>query len=225
MSTSTPTRRRLEPDRARVSTWSGSVRRVRCGAWSYSARSGNGSGARSPACDLRLICDRFADFGPLPVIAVPWSEATEAGALAAGDVGMSWIPDDLWSRGKCGLKVLQYLASGLPVLANPVGVHPAIIEHGMTGFLADTDDAWVEGVRALAADPSRRLRMGVAARAAVAARYSVAAWEARFVAAVTSGGDALPSLVAGRSSASVGLIPLPHARQTGRAATARVGNS
>jgi glycosyltransferase involved in cell wall biosynthesis len=133
---------------------------------------------------LRVICDRFPRFDPLPVVAVPWSEATEVGALAAGDVGISWIPDDLWSRGKCGLKVLQYQASGLPVLANPVGVHPEMIEHGATGFLVDTPDSWVAAVRSLAADPVKRLRMGAAARAAVAARYSVAAWAKTFVAAV-----------------------------------------
>jgi glycosyltransferase involved in cell wall biosynthesis len=76
-----------------------------------------------PGVRLRVICDRFPDMGTLPVVAVPWSEATEAEALAVGDAGISWIPDDLWSRGKCGLKILQYQASGLPVLANPVGVH------------------------------------------------------------------------------------------------------
>jgi glycosyltransferase involved in cell wall biosynthesis len=134
---------------------------------------------------LRVICDRFPRFDPLPVVAVPWSEATEVGALAAGDVGISWIPDDLWSRGKCGLKVLQYQASGLPVLANPVGVHPEMIEYGATGFLVDTPDSWVAAVRSLAADPVKRLRMGAAARASVAARYSVAAWAGTFVAAIT----------------------------------------
>jgi glycosyltransferase involved in cell wall biosynthesis len=141
-----------------------------------------------PGVRLRVICDRFPDLGPMPVFAVPWSEATEAGALATGDVGISWIPDDLWSRGKCGLKVLQYQASGLPVLANPVGVHPTLIDHGNTGLLADHPDAWVESVRQLAADPPGRRRMGASARAAVVADYSVAAWEATFVAAIGGGG-------------------------------------
>src|SRR5262249_54868555 len=52
---------------------------------------------------LKLICDRFLRLSRLPVVECSWSEATEAGELAAADVGISWVPDDLWSRGKCGL--------------------------------------------------------------------------------------------------------------------------
>jgi hypothetical protein len=140
-----------------------------------------------PGVRLRLICDRFPDLGAMPVVAVPWSEVTEAESLGAGDVGVSWIPDDLWSRGKCGLKVLQYQASGLPVLANPVGVHPALIAHGVTGRLADTPESWIEGVRAFAADPAGRRLMGERARDQVVSKYSVAAWEGAFVAAIGGG--------------------------------------
>jgi glycosyltransferase involved in cell wall biosynthesis len=163
-------------------------------------------GREVPGVRLRVICDRFPDLGALPVVAVPWSEATEAAALAAGDVGISWIPDDLWSRGKCGLKVLQYQAAGLPVVANPVGVHPAMVEHGRTGILADTPDAWVEAIRALADDPQRRRRMGAAARAAVAANYSIAAWADRFVAAVTGAAAAVrPPFARHGSRAGIGI--------------------
>jgi hypothetical protein len=169
-----------------------------------------------PGVRLRLICDRFPDLGPLPVVAVPWSEATEAGALAAGDVGISWIPDDLWSRGKCGLKVLQYQASGLPVLANPVGVHPEMIDQGRTGWLAASDEEWVAAVRAFAADPASRRRMGDAARLAVAADYSVAAWSAAFVAAI----DGTPC-AADRPSHAAWNLP-QDARPRGRAGTGRV---
>ena len=120
----------------------------------------------------------------MPVVAIPWSEATEAEALASGDVGISWIPDDLWSRGKCGLKVLQYQAAGLPVVANPVGVHPEMIEPGVSGFLATTADEWVDAVKALADRPFTRRRMGRAARASVVSRYSVEAWAPAFLAAI-----------------------------------------
>ena len=71
-----------------------------------------------------------------------WNEQTEAREIAAGHIGVSWIPDDLWSRGKCGLKILQYQAAGLPVVANPVGAHCEMIRDGETGFLATTPDEW-----------------------------------------------------------------------------------
>lgn len=150
-------------------------------------------GREVPGVRLRVICDRFPAFDGLPVVVVPWSEATEAADLAAGDVGISWVPDDLWSRGKCGLKVLQYQAAGLPVLANPVGVHPEVIEPGVSGFLPKTDDEWVEAVRVLASDPRLRTRMRLAARANVDAYYSVAAWSAAFVAALAEPGASIPA--------------------------------
>lgn len=151
---------------------------------------------------LRVICDRFPTFDALEVVRVPWSEATEAGALAAGDVGISWVPDDLWSRGKCGLKILQYQASGLPVIANPVGVHPEMIEPGASGFLATTDEEWVAALKVLAADPAACLRMGVAARRNVEEYYAVRVWESRFVSALTGRAAAPGShpIVTGKAS-------------------------
>src|SRR5262249_27988140 len=91
------------------------------------------------------------------------------------------IPDDLWSRGKCGLKVLQYAAAGLPVVANPVGVHPEMIRHGETGFLASTPAQWIAAVRRLADDPALRVRMGRAARRHFESRYSIAAGAAAWL--------------------------------------------
>ena len=148
--------------------------------------------ARVPGLRLRLIGDRAPELGRLPVIAVPWSEATEAREIAEGDIGISWIPDDVWSRGKCGLKVLQYQAAGLPVVANPVGVHPRMIVPGVSGFLPESGDDWAEAVHALAADGSLRARMGRSARASIEAGYSVAAWSGSFLAALAGTGTGSP---------------------------------
>src|SRR5262249_11154285 len=110
-------------------------------------------GRRLAGLQLKLICDRFVQWQHLPVVPWPWSEQTEAAALASADIGIAWVPDDLWSRGKCGLKVLQYMAAGLPVVANPVGIHKELVCHGQTGFLAETPGQWIEALGRLAHDP------------------------------------------------------------------------
>jgi glycosyltransferase involved in cell wall biosynthesis len=130
-------------------------------------------GAAGHGWKLKLICDRFLDLRHLPVIECPWSEETEADEIASADIGISWLPDDAWSRGKCGLKVLQYMAAGLPVIGNPVGVQAEMIEHGVTGFLATRPGEWLAAVRRLADSPELRRQMGAAARQRVEERYSV----------------------------------------------------
>jgi glycosyltransferase involved in cell wall biosynthesis len=129
-------------------------------------------GRAVPDARLKTICDRaFLESG-LPTDFVPWNATREAADLADGEIGISWIPDDPWSRGKCGLKLLQYMAAGLPVVTNPVGVHAEIVEHGTTGFLATSADEWISAIRTLAADPELRRSMGEAGRRKVEACYS-----------------------------------------------------
>jgi glycosyltransferase involved in cell wall biosynthesis len=139
-------------------------------------------GRQVPGLRLKIICDRFLELRHLPVIACAWGAASEAGEIAAADIGMSWIPDDDWSRGKCGLKVLQYMAAGLPVVANPVGVHAEMVRHGENGFLAKTPTQWQEALAQLAHDPELRKRLGQAGRRRLEADYSVARGAARWLA-------------------------------------------
>jgi glycosyltransferase involved in cell wall biosynthesis len=111
-----------------------------------------------------------------------WSAATEAEELADADLGVSWLPDDGWSLGKCGLKVLQFMAAGLPVVANPVGVHCQMVVHGETGFLVRTPHEWREAIEALAGDPTLRSRFGAAGRRLAEERYGVDGWSRKLVA-------------------------------------------
>lgn len=150
-----------------------------------SAEIWNRLGREIPRLRLRVIADRFPRFDSLEVLEIRWTEATERDEIRAGDIGVSVIPDDLWSRGKCGLKLLQYMASGLPVVANPVGVHREMIAHGETGFLASTPDEWLDAIRVLANDPGLRKRIGERAREFVSQRYSVECRGVDFVAAIT----------------------------------------
>jgi glycosyltransferase involved in cell wall biosynthesis len=141
-------------------------------------------GREIPGLRLRVISDRFPAFASLPVVPVPWSEKTEASELRAADAGVNWMPDDPWSLGKCGLKILQYQAAGLPVIANPVGIHKRFIEPGVSGFLAQTPGEWLEAIRTLASNPSLRERMGKVSRERVEAGYSLSAWSSKFVSTV-----------------------------------------
>jgi glycosyltransferase involved in cell wall biosynthesis len=144
----------------------------------------NTVGQALPGVRFRIICDRFPEFEGLPVEAIAWAESSEAEHLAAADIGVSWLPDDAWSRGKCGLKVLQYMAAGLPVVANPVGVTTELVRDGVTGFLARTPSDWVQAVRRLAEHPELRRSMGAAGRRRVEREFSVAVHADRWVKAV-----------------------------------------
>jgi hypothetical protein len=137
-----------------------------------------------PNLQMRQISDRFSNLDPMPVVKIKWLEESERAEIATGDIGVSWIPDDEWSRGKCGLKILQYQAASMPVIANPVGVHCAMIEQGVSGFLADSAEEWIEAVRLLF-DPTLRRAMGQAGQASAAANYSIVRWAPEFIRAVT----------------------------------------
>jgi hypothetical protein len=139
-------------------------------------------GRAVPGLRLKLVCDRFITIPGLPVEACEWREDTEAAEIAGADVGIGWVPDDPWSRGKCGLKILQYQAAGLPVVANPVGVQADMVRDGETGFRATSTDEWVAAVKRLAADAVLRERLGQAGRRQVEERYSVAAGARRWLA-------------------------------------------
>jgi glycosyltransferase involved in cell wall biosynthesis len=138
-------------------------------------------GSKVPGLRLKLLCDSFLTFTHLPVLARPWQEATEGQELATADVGISWVPDDRWSQGKCGLKVLQYMAASLPVIANPVGVHRVMVQPGQTGFLAQTSDDWLAALTCLASDREHGRQLGAAGRRLLEAEYSVAVGAARWL--------------------------------------------
>jgi len=138
-------------------------------------------GEHHPGLRLKLVSDRFLNLRYLPVVRCPWSQQWEAAALAEADIGISWVPDDAWSRGKCGLKILQYMAAGLPVVANPVGMHAELVQHGETGFLVETSAEWLEAVGRLARDPGLRRHMGRAARQRVESDFSTATGAAHWL--------------------------------------------
>lgn len=138
------------------------------------------AGRRLPGLELRVICNRFPQLSGITVAPRHWSVASETSELADADIGISWLPDDPWSLGKCGLKVLQYMAAGLPVLANPVGMNCEMVIPGETGLLATTPEEWADAVERLAGDPALRKRLGRAGRQLVEEQFDVRHWSVRF---------------------------------------------
>ena len=115
--------------------------------------------------------------GNLEIIA--WSEDTEVDAIQSMDIGVMPLPDTPWTWGKCGYKLIQYMACGLPVVASPVGVNKEIVEHGVNGFLAETDGEWRSAIETLMSDGDLRRRMGAAGRKKVEDNYSLQVWGPR----------------------------------------------
>ena len=110
---------------------------------------------------------------------LPWTEDSEVTRIHAMDIGIMPLTDTPWARGKCGYKLIQYMACGLPVIASPVGVNAEIVEHGVNGFLASSEAEWTEALRTLLSDPALRARMGEAGRRKVERNYSLQVWGPR----------------------------------------------
>jgi glycosyltransferase involved in cell wall biosynthesis len=113
--------------------------------------------------------------GPLAWRFVAWTPATEERIGRDIDVGIMPLLDEPFQRGKCGMKLLQYLAAGVPVVASPVGVNRQLVERGGCGFLASDETAWGDGLARLL-DPDTRRRLGMAGREFCRAEYSLEAW-------------------------------------------------
>jgi glycosyltransferase involved in cell wall biosynthesis len=118
------------------------------------------------------------------VIHRDWSLDREAADYASLDVGLYPLPDNPWTRGKCGYKALLYAASGVPCIASPVGVNAEIVKEGETGFLATDDRAWEERLVQLLGDGPLRDRMGRAGRTLIDERYAVPVLAPRLIAAL-----------------------------------------
>ncbi len=126
-----------------------------------------------PHLRLKIIADFAVQSQHLEVIPIAWSEETEAQELVQAHIGLAPLPDTPFTRGKCGLKSLQYMAAGLPVIASPVSVQTEIVKHGVTGLLAQTEQEWIEAIASLAGSPILRDEMGQAGRLHCQQEYSL----------------------------------------------------
>ena len=122
---------------------------------------------------LRVIGGGAIAIPGVQIELVDWAEATEVQEILGCDIGIMPLLNTPWEQGKCGYKLIQYMACGLPTVASNVGVNPEIVQDGMTGFLASTPDDWVSALASLLADGELRHTMGRAGRLRVEEKYCV----------------------------------------------------
>lgn len=119
------------------------------------------------------ICDRKPNLPLQSLDYLPWNAKTEIEDLCRMDIGVMPLVADEWSEGKCGFKLIQYLALGIPALASPVGVNKQIIDHGRNGYLCNTKEEWVEYLGVLLKEQKKRSHFGEHGRQKMMANYSV----------------------------------------------------
>jgi glycosyltransferase involved in cell wall biosynthesis len=129
--------------------------------------------AKQQSFVLRVIGGGVIDIPGVQIEVVPWTEDSEVKNINACDVGVMPLLDSPWEQGKCGYKLIQYMACGLPVVASSVGVNSEIVESGVNGFLADTPDEWVVTLGRLLGDQAFSRQMGLAGRQRVERLYCI----------------------------------------------------
>ena len=123
-----------------------------------------------------VICSKGLKMDGVKTDFKPWNYDDEAKDIGTFDIGIMPLPHDEWAKGKCGLKVLQYMACGVPVVASPVGINQEIIRDGHNGFLATKDDEWLEKLTLLLRDEALRRNLGRKGRKMVEDIYSLKLW-------------------------------------------------
>lgn len=136
--------------------------------------------------EVRIIADRPFDMKEPGITFRKWNKDREKAMLLEFDVGIMPVRDDIWSQGKCGLKLIQYMAMGLPSVTHPVGVAGQIITDGVNGFLRTDKAGWLDAIERLRSDESLRKRMGAAARTDAEKNYSLNTWGPRYAEIVKS---------------------------------------
>ena len=122
-----------------------------------------------------IISNKPPQFNFPNLVFIPWKEETEVDDLLRLNIGLMPLKEHKWSEGKCGFKLIQYMALGIPAVASPVGVNKLIIEHGKNGFLCSSEKDWYEALQKLIEDLSLRQSMGRSGRHTIAEHYSIQA--------------------------------------------------
>lgn len=134
-----------------------------------------------PHVDVMVIANKEPSIDLKRLRFIKWSKESEIADLLTFDIGIMPLPDDQWSKGKCGFKALQYMALEIPAVVSPVGVNCKIIKHGINGYLCSSDDDWIMVLEKLIIDGEHRKRIGAAGRQTIIQAYSVSSNKDNFL--------------------------------------------
>lgn len=137
---------------------------------------------------IRVIAGSDISIPGVDVEFVHWTLEEEVEYVRECDIGVMPLIDSEWEKGKCGYKLIQYMACGLPVVASAVGVNCEIIREGESGYLAQTNYDWIDKLGSLLADSALRKKMGEAGRDIVEAQYCVQRVAPRLIQILSSAG-------------------------------------
>ncbi len=130
---------------------------------------------------ILIISNQSPKFELKGLIFQPWRKEQEIEDLLKMDVGLMPLEDDIWAKGKCGFKALQYMALGIPPIVSPVGVNTQIVRHGYNGFVCSNEQQWYQALQQLLTEPKLRSQMGENARQTVIDNYSVLSQKEKFL--------------------------------------------
>ncbi|MCF6351617.1 MAG: glycosyltransferase family 4 protein [Cyclobacteriaceae bacterium] len=136
--------------------------------------------------DFKVIGDSNYRHKALGIVGQRWRSETEVEDLQDIDIGIMPLPNIDWTRGKCGLKGLQYMGLAIPSIMSPVGVNIEIITHGVNGILASTEQEWIDCLTQLIESSELRKTLGGAGRKTVEDLYSMNANANKYLALFTN---------------------------------------
>lgn len=126
-----------------------------------------------PNLTLKIIADFALNSEHIKVDNIAWSEATEVQAVYEADIGLAPLPSDDWTKGKCALKVLQYMAAGLPVITTPTSANADAIEHLSNGYYARNDGEWADMIFKAYQESDTLIAMGQTGKNIVKQDYDI----------------------------------------------------
>jgi glycosyltransferase involved in cell wall biosynthesis len=136
--------------------------------------------AKKYSVKLKVIGAKIAIEG-VDVEIVDWSAQTEANELLLSDIGIMPLKDTLWEKGKCGFKLIQYMACGLPVVASQAPANQEIVENGVNGFIVYNESDWYIRLEELILNASLREQFGKSGRDRIESDYSYQVWGNRYI--------------------------------------------